>query len=328
MDRPRVDGIALGRWLETQLQPGSSLSRLDRLRGGSKKGVYRARFADGLTVVLYVWAESENFWPDTGEAPPGPESSVFTDAGGPDLFLAGNDALCRLEVRTPALLAFDQSCSAFPAALAVVEDVTGGDLQTALARTSELAVRALDELGDMLMRMHAVGSEAIGKLGSTSASIGTCERLASARADKDLVHAAQHIPRMRAAEADLRAALHDLLEGIQPRVRHGLIHGELGPDHVLLTEAGSPVLIDIEGLMYFDVEWEHAFLRFRFGDHYRRLQRTALDENRIRLYTLCLHLSLISGPLRLLIGDFPERDAMHDIIRGNVGAALSFVETP
>jgi hypothetical protein len=29
----------------------------------------------------------------------------------------------------------------------------------------------------------------------------------------------------------------------------------------------DPVLIDIEGLMFFDVEWEHAFLRILFGEH-------------------------------------------------------------
>lgn len=27
----------------------------------------------------------------------------------------------------------------------------------------------------------------------------------------------------------------------------GLIHGELGPDHVLVASDGTPVLIDIEG---------------------------------------------------------------------------------
>jgi hypothetical protein len=38
---------------------------------------------------------------------------------------------------------------------------------------------------------------------------------------------------------------------------------------VLVDRRGNPVLIDIEGLLWCDVEWEHVFLRLRFGEHYR-----------------------------------------------------------
>jgi hypothetical protein len=48
----------------------------------------------------------------------------------------------------------------------------------------------------------------------------------------------------------------------------GILEGQ--PDHVLIDAQGAPVLIDIEGLMFFDAEWEHAFLRLRFGRHYQR----------------------------------------------------------
>lgn len=167
-----------------------------------QEGVYRAAFADGLTVVLYVWADSESFWPSTADEPSGPESSALADACGPDLFLAANDALCRLDIRTPSLLASDPTGASYPAALAVVEDMTGGDLQTALTQGSERASRAVDELGDILARMHAVKSEAIGKLGITSASTGSCERLAWARATSDLVQAPLRRP-LPAAVSDL-----------------------------------------------------------------------------------------------------------------------------
>ena len=32
--------------------------------------------------------------------------------------------------------------------------------------------------------------------------------------------------------------------------------------------------------MFFDIEWEHAFLRLRFGDHYRWLRASGLDDQR------------------------------------------------
>jgi hypothetical protein len=112
---------------------------------------------------------------------------------------------------------------------------------------------------------------------------------------------------------------------VPPRRDHRLIHGELGPDHVLLDPVDRPYLIDIEGLMYFDVEWEHAFLQLRFREHYEALRVDGLDESRLRLYALCLHLSLVAGPLQLLGGSHPEQDLFADIMRSNLAAALAYL---
>ena len=53
-----------------------------------------------------------------------------------------------------------------------------------------------------------------------------------------------------------------VVPGVEPSMA---VHGELGPDHVLVDRGGKPVRVGIEGLMYLDIEWEHAFLRLRFG---------------------------------------------------------------
>jgi hypothetical protein len=84
-------------------------------------------------------------------------------------------------------------------------------------------------------------------------------------------------------------------------------------------------MIDIEGIMFFDVEWEHAFLRLRFGEHYRWLDAGGLDGYRLRFYQLARHLSLIAGPLRLLDGDFPDREPMMRIAEFNTRKALAFL---
>ena len=76
--------------------------------------------------------------------------------------------------------------------------------------------------------------------------------------------------------------LRTLADDIEPRTDWTLIHGELAPDHVLRTAAREPVVIDIEGLMYFDVEWEHVFLRLTYGKAYHWLRIDGLDEQRMR----------------------------------------------
>jgi hypothetical protein len=81
--------------------------------------------------------------------------------------------------------------------------------------------------------------------------------------------------------------------------------------------------------MYFDVEWEHVFLRLRFGHHYDALRTEgteALDANRLSLYRLAMHLSLVAGPLRLLdVGDFHDPEFMRGIAEHNLQQALSLV---
>ncbi|MFD7276450.1 aminoglycoside phosphotransferase family protein [Streptomyces sp. NPDC059862] len=100
---------------------------------------------------------------------------------------------------------------------------------------------------------------------------------------------------------------------------------ELGPDHVLVDPDGNPVLIDIEGSMHFDVEWEHVFLRIRLHDAYRPLGVDGLDEDRLALYMLAQRLSLTAGPLRLLDGDFPDQASTAGIAEYNLQKALELV---
>jgi len=121
----------------------------------------------------------------------------------------------------------------------------------------------------------------------------------------------------------LDETLRALAAAVRPRDEYALIHGELGPDHVSVDDRGQPVVVDIEGAVYFDVEWEHAFLRLRFGRHYESLRASGLDERRMRLYTLALDLSLIEGPLRLLDGDYPERELMLAIAASAVDRVLA-----
>ncbi|MYZ08633.1 aminoglycoside phosphotransferase family protein, partial [Streptomyces sp. SID2999] len=46
---------------------------------------------------------------------------------------------------------------------------------------------------------------------------------------------------------------------------------------------------------------------------------------RLSLHTVALHLSLVAGPLRLLDGDFPHREAMRGIAEHNTREALRLV---
>src|SRR5215469_1890429 len=125
---------------------GRQLTEVRRLRGGSKKGVYRLGFADGTAVVGYVWSPEENYWPDAPGSAGDSHDDPFSDATGASLFAAAHALLRSLGVRVPELYLLDQSRALFPSDVALVECVPGESLESLLDSDSA-GPRALRVLG-------------------------------------------------------------------------------------------------------------------------------------------------------------------------------------
>lgn len=308
---------------------------VERLRGGSKKGVYRVRLqrsgSGPESVIVYSWADEENFWPATAAyGTAGADGTdPFAPASGLEPFLAAQRRLHELGARVPRLLLADGSRRRYAADVAVVEDIPGGTLEALFGTDPSRAAKVLGDLVRTLdlMRSHRApryGRVDVLERGGTALG-SSCEQLVLDRALGDLAEAAGRDGRIRAAHGRFDERLRALRALVAPRSTYGLVHGELGPDHVLVGEDGEAVLIDIEGLMYFDVEWEHVFLRLRFREGYGALARPGLDPRRLDLYALAMRLSLVAGPLRLLDGDFPDRESMEGIAEHNLREALELL---
>ncbi|MFF1302689.1 phosphotransferase [Streptomyces sp. NPDC058307] len=299
---------------------GRALTGVTRLRGGSKKGVYRLAL-DDTTVVAYVWSADEDYW-DAGPSDPRDPFSAGTDL---DVFTAAHDRLVAAGVRTPRLLHVDTAMNAV-----VVEDMRGGSLEEALERDPVAGRAALELLAAELRTLHTQRGPAFGKVGLVdnggTSSASSCEQRITEGALRHIEQAAVRDERIAGVRDDLEETVRRLAAAVRPRARHTLIHGELGADHVLLDDRGRPALIDIEGLMYFDVEWEHVFLRIRLGpQYYDVLRALGLDEDRMNLYRLAMHVSLVAGPLRLIEGDFPNPDRMREIAESNLVRVLELI---
>lgn len=282
---------------------GRELRDVTRLHGGSKKGVYRLTLDDGTTGIAYVWRASEDYWPEHEYDP------LFGNASGRDLFLTAHTALSEAGASVPRLVLVDRDTI-------VVEDLGGEFLEKVLDHDAE----ALERFWDDLDAMHQRQSPRYGRPSALQpADAPPVPDVVLQRALRHLDACCERVPRIAAERERLETQLRQRHAAIEPRTSYGLIHGELGPDHVLVAD-GRPVLIDIEGVMFFDVEWEHAFLELRFGPHYRPAKN--LDPARLSLYRLAHYLSLVEGPLRLLDGDFPHRNAMQEIADQNIERAL------
>ncbi|MEV5530715.1 phosphotransferase family protein [Streptomyces prunicolor] len=315
---------------------GHTLNDVTRLRGGSKKGVYRLAFQDRSTAVAYVWSPDEDLW----DAGPGDPRDPFSHASGLTLFTAAANRLAAAGVRAPRLLHADPTHTHLPADVAIVEDLPGGTLEDLLDGAPAAVPKAkahadadeLERMAALLDTLHSCTGPSFGKVAVVDNGVssygGSCAAVVLERALSDLAELAAREPRVTAVHPQLADLLGVLAVQIHPRTEPPtLIHGELGPDHVRVTPDGDLALIDIEGLMYFDVEWEHVFLRLRFGHHYDALRTDGLDEDRLRLYRLATHLSLVAGPLRLLdVGDFHDPEFMRGIAEHHLGQVLSLLE--
>jgi hypothetical protein len=308
-----------------QLGSDRGVIALDRLAGGSKKGVYRLRLDDGTTVILYTWAAGENYWPPSPTVPDDP----FTDASSAELFVTNHAALTAVGVRVPRLLMSDRDGRYLAADIALVEDVGGSTLEDLMERDPAAAAAPLAALGDFLRGMHTTFGSRYGKL----AAIARGEA-PQTRSTEDIITDCALNYLDLAAERDARLAgtreriadhVRELRGAVTAREAYALVHGELGPDHVFVTPGAEPVMIDIEGLTYFDVEWEHAFLQLRFDDAYPALRPVDLDPHRLELYRFTQVLSLIEGPLRIADTDFPDRQWMLDLAEWNITKALAAI---
>lgn len=324
---------------------GVRLTGVERLAGGSKKGAYVARLSDASghasTALVYVWDPAEDYWDGVLPAEVADPAEPFAHASGLELFEAAANRLTAVGVRCPRIVFADRSRELYPADIAVVEHVPGGSLQALMDADPQAAEPALDVLAGWLDAMAAYQAPMFGKVayvdaadaGSQPASAGgpraaaSCMETVLNRALAEVAEVAQRDARMAAARDRLEALLHELAAPIGPRATSALIHGELGPDHVLIDAAGQPVLIDIEGLMYFDVEWEHVFLRLRFGERYRHFARPGLDVQRLRLYQLAQHIDLVAGPLGIADTGHPERDWFRELAEDHLRRALEYTPT-
>ncbi|GAA2661897.1 hypothetical protein GCM10010307_80490 [Streptomyces vastus] len=201
--------LGAGRWLEG----------VERVAGGSKKGVYRLTMDDATTAIAYVWDAAENYWPSAeGDHD---LTDPFSPGLGLGLFEAAHARLDALGVRVPAIRLLDRDGTHYPADLAIVEDVPGENLEQLLARDPRTAAPVMARLAEALeaMRHHrgpTYGKVAVVDAGGTSRGT-SCEAVVLERALRDLTEAASRDPRIATARDQLEERLHVLAEQVQPR---------------------------------------------------------------------------------------------------------------
>ncbi|KYP81892.1 hypothetical protein AYJ22_15825 [Ferroacidibacillus organovorans] len=317
----------LERYLNSALHSELKVGTVSQLRGGAQKVVYRVSCDDGFTCILYVWDPSENYILRDGSI----ESRLETLGAsfGAELFEFNHKYMNQLGLSLPNVLYLDRTKSSYPFDFAMVEDVGNVDLPKYIQCHPESKKDVFEKLNEMLTKMHSHKIDKYGQLNKVAEILNQSSPLEEVILEnslQDLEYLSENVTSIRKNKDRLTEVLYSLYDAVPPRKEYGMIHGELGPDHVFVRQNGQPVLIDIEGVKFFDIEYEHSFMKFRFNDDYDYLRYENLDAHRMRFYKLHLHMSYTSGPLRVVQqGDFPDIEFMRDITKYNLKSTLSFL---
>jgi hypothetical protein len=311
----------LEQYLKLALGAGYVVNHVENRHGGAQKVVYKVSCTNHFSCMLYVWDLSMNYFQQELEA-----EQVNQLSYGCDLFECNQAFLYQHGIRTPQVFYLNKEREHYPFDFALVEYIDGRDATHYLEAEASVQEKVFGRLGTMLTEMHSLERDTFGTLNDSSGSAEKCHTLELVNAKRQLAYAANHISAFKVNHMKLIDKLDELEATIAPRGRYSFIHGELGPDHVIVNDKLEPHLIDIEGSMYYDVEYEHSFLAFRFGDAYSYLNNARLDRSRMLFYKLYHHISCTSGGLKLLHRGFPNRGLAEMIVEHNYKSSLKFIE--
>lgn len=297
-----------------------NILQIMRIYGGAQKVTYKIECDQNFCCILYVWDNSMNYFnKDT-------KDNIIFESNGLDLFELNNKLLIQNGIRTPRIYYIDRSKNDYLFDFALVEYISGGEIEKYFCADEDTQYKIFTDLDKNIKKMHSVKNKFYGNLKVQKSYEGRSEKLLLNKTLEDIQYSSKFNEGILKNRLMLIQKIQELYNRIKPRNEYVFIHRELGPNHVFVDENLNTYLIDIESAMFFDIEYEHSFLKLRFGENYKYLTVNNLDLDRLRFYKLHLHISCLSGALELKQKGYPDMDDVNGMIEHNFKQALRFIE--
>ena len=298
------------------------LQSLEDLNDGFAKKTYLLQVGQPDTrCILHIWAKPEHQLTEVET-----DADWILGSNGSEQFGVNNTFLRDQGVPTPEVYALDSTKSICEYDFALVEYIEGGNFTEFTQQCDADTTHALLwRINEQLEKMHGLQAPRPGLLTQKRPSETRCERLVWQHTRLELDLACDYNEAIKSHKAQILDALESLVDVIEPRSVFSLIHGELGPEHILVSPASEPYFIDCEGARFFDLEYEHSLLRARFRAQYSRFARTDLDRHRMKFYTLTHSIGWAAFASEAVTRDSINRDWATGIMTSNTHEIIRLV---
>jgi hypothetical protein len=283
MDTCEIDGQAHSEITKGIWGNKSELIAVEDLNDGFGKKTYRLSFKNlALRCILHVWT-----LPSHGLTELESKADWILAPSGLDIFKRNNGFLLDRGICVPGIVMEDGSRSVCDYDFALVEYIGSNNYTEYVKNRSAAAAKALLRKIDVQLRkLHACHRSRPGLPLDGRTPAEPCEQMVLQHILLGLDFAAEYNDRIKSSKGRIQDAVNRIVGAIEPRSTLHLIHGELGPEHILIGEAEAVHFIDCEGLKFFDLEFEHSLLKARFGRDYVQFARPDLDSRMMKYYGL------------------------------------------
>lgn len=283
------------------------LASLERILGGAQKYTYLAKCTNGFEFAIYQWDKGTTYFENNDK------NAVFCSSSAM-LFQSNNELMRKHGVLTPKLFYMDRSRRECDSEYAFVEYISGHDMDFIIEKEPERLQEVLESLSDSIDRLHGIKSAVAGQIGRMQTQdfdIISFEL-------EDIRQNSDYLQKYDKEYADLyiqvEAKAMECAGKLEKRKEYTFIHGELGPNHVIVDKDNNAYLIDIEGAKFCDVEEELSFLNIRFDKMLKKAKNT-VDEQRMYFYYMGHCLGNLQGAVELKQQGYYDMDDLNGMIQ-------------
>lgn len=281
------------------------LVSMEGILGGAQKHTYRAVCSNGFSFVVYQWDQSTTYFEKN-------DADIFCSSSA-ELFQLNNALMRENHVLTPELYYMDKSRLEGDFEYAFVEYIDGHDMDYIKEHQPERLPAIWESLRRIITHLHNIKSNCPGQLErmlDADFDIGSYE-LNGMR--ENCLYLQKHDPEYEKYYLNAYNKAKEYLNKFKKRDSYRFIHGELGPNHVMVDANNNAYLIDIEGAKFCDVEEELGFLNMRFDEKVYSSSYD-IDENRMLFYYIGHCFGNMSGAIELKEKNYYDMDDINGMI--------------
>ena len=282
------------------------LESMERILGGAQKYTYLAKCTNGFKFIIYQWDKSTTYFENNDE------SALFCSSSA-NLFESNNELMRKHGVLTPELFYMDKSRSECDYEYAFVEYINGYDVDYIMEKEPERMDAVLKSLSNSIDRLHNIKNDAVGQVGRMQGADFNLIEFELEDIHQNSMYLQKNDNQYADVYVQVEAKARECAQNLESRNEYTFIHGELGPNHVIVDKDNNAYLIDIEGAKFYDVEEELSFLDMRFN---KRLKKVAdiVDEQRLYFYYIGHCLGTLRGAVELKQKGYYDMDDVNGMI--------------